>query len=169
MKKLLSILFLALVIGVGASMLFRSEMPSAAFGAAAGPDQVGSDHYSWNGIVIFPNRTKAVNATTTLCAFKSPAATTTLTRFSINFPTAVSTTSASTVYLAKAATAFATTTNLSTIAFASGAAGTVVATSTIQATGANVVAPSTWLVAAASGQNAFYDPLATCQAEFTGL
>lgn len=171
-NKLTSVITALLILAaaaLGGLYLVHQEQPGIAFGAASGPDQVGSDHYSWNGIVIYPSRAKAANATTTLCAFKSPAATTTLTKFSVNFPTSISTTSAPTVYLAKAATAFATTTNLATIAFAQNAAGNVVATSTIQATGANVIAPSQYLVVAVAGQSAFYDPLATCQVEFTGL
>lgn len=172
MKKSLSLLLvlaLILVSGFAYSIFSNNEKAQLALGASSGPDQVGSDHYSWNGVVIYPSNFKAVNATTTLCAVKSPSATTTLTKFSINFPTSISTTSAPTVYLARASSPYASTTNLTTYTFAQGASGTVVATSSIQTGGYNVVPPSTWMTVSASGQAAFYDPQATCQAEFTGV
>jgi hypothetical protein len=169
MKKLLVALVLVAAVALGGLFLFRAEAPNAALGASSGPDQVGSDHYSWNGVVIYPLNKKMTNATTTVCAFKTPAATTTLTKFSANFPTPVSTTSAPTVYLANSTTAFSTTTNLATFSFAQSAAGTVVATSSIQTGGKNIIAPNTWLVVAIQGQGAFYDPQGTCQFEVTGV
>lgn len=115
-------------------------------------------------------------ATTTPCAIKSPAATSTLVAGNVRFR--VSTTSAYTIHLAKAATPNATTTSLGTIGAAAGAQGTYLASTTFNgattiADPAFVFAPNTWFVVGLFGgisqgdsTGAGFVPSGSCNAAF---
>lgn len=169
MKKFIALFSLILVLGIGGAELFKLEKPSAAFSAVAGPDQSGSDHYSWNGVVIYPFYTKVRTATSTLCSFKSPAATTTLRSFVVNLTT--SSTSASTVYLAKGASFQATTTNFETVSVGASGQVTIVASTTGRTSGLPVISPNTYLTVGLNlaGIGAGTVPVGTCSAVLEGV
>jgi hypothetical protein len=121
---------------------------------------------SVGGLFTTATRVAMATGTTTVCAIQSPNATTTLTEASALFT--VSSASASTVYLAKATTAFATTTSLGFAALAAGAQGTVIASTTpssVTVDGAQVFAPNSWFVVGMTGLTT-YSPTGVCTAEF---
>lgn len=167
MKKLLAVLVLILAAGFGGYALFHAEKPDASYGAAVGPDQIGSDHYSWNGIVIYPYHPKMNTGSTTLCSIKSPSATTTLKSFVVNFRSG--TTTASTVYLAKGTTVQATTTNFETIALGANAIATVIASTTGRTLNLPVIAPNSWLNVGQSGGTGTFSPTGDCTVELQGV
>lgn len=106
--------------------------------------------------------------TTTVCAIQAPGATSTLLYGGVKFT--VSSTTASTVTLAKASTAFATTTNLNRQAVAANAQATILSTSTpLLATGAIndlVFAPNTYFVVGMEGGTGTFSPEGSCFAQF---
>lgn len=120
------------------------------------------------------NRSTLAVSTTTPCAIQSPAATSTLQIGSVKFT--VGTSTAMTVTMAKAATAFATTTLLGqAVAIAAGAQGTLVASTTASNLVNNdfVFAPSQWFVVGVAGAITAGDaagtgfvPAGSCTAEF---
>lgn len=136
-------------------------------GAVTGPDTyfpyvANNDLQKWG-------QTRGLStATTTVCAIQSPVSTSTLVFGSVKF--IVGTTTASTVTLAKAATAFATTTVLNRQALATSTQGTFLASSTsLLASGLindNVFAPNQWFVVAMEGGTGTFSPTGSCSAEF---
>lgn len=117
-------------------------------------------------ILWTPNRVTSLNqATTTICAIQSPAATSTLLTAGISFT--VSTTTTSIVTLAKATTAFATTTLLGSASLAANALGTITASSTpFGLDSVNTFGPSTWFVVGMAGNSGTFSPTGVCQAVF---
>jgi hypothetical protein len=115
-------------------------------GAVSGPDS-SFPCESHNGVTTCFAQQKLRQATTTVCAFKSPAATSTLmTGSGVKF--SVSSSSAITVNLAKAATPFATTTSLGVAALAAGAQGTFSASTTPNGLPAgNTIVDNAWVFA----------------------
>jgi len=105
-------------------------------------------------------------ATTTVCAIKSPTATSSLTFSGVNLLR--SSTTASVVTLAKATTPYATTTFLGSLSLAANAQGTVVATTSLPV-GSAVFAPNTWFVVGMSGGIGTFSPAGSCSAEFTRI
>lgn len=106
---------------------------------------------------------QAMIASTTVCAFQSPAATT-----SVESATATiggAGVVASTAYIAIAKTAFATTTNIAQLPIAANTQATVLATTT-PVTGMNtlVVPPSNWIVVALQGATT-YTPTGSCSVQ----
>ena len=135
-------------------------------GSVSSPD-ISSPYFSVGGIPMWFARTEnLVAATTTVCALQAPASTSTLEWGMIKLTT--SSTTASTVTIAKAATAFATTTVLSRTAVSANAQATVIASST--ATGvldpAQVFAPNAWLVVSMEGGTGTFSPAGVCQASW---
>lgn len=167
MKKLLFALAFVLLIGAGGLVLFHAEKPDASFGAVSGPEQYGSPFYGQNGVLVYPTYAKMNVASTTLCSIKSPAATTTLRSFVVNFKTSTST--AETIYMAKGATAQATTTNFETYSLASNAQGTFMASSTSRTLGLPIIAPNTYLNVGASASFGATWPLGNCTVELQGV
>jgi hypothetical protein len=106
--------------------------------------------------------------TTTVCAIQSPAATSTLVHGGVMLTTA--STTASVVTLAKATTAFATTTNLNRQAVSANAQATIMASSSpVLATGAIndlVFAPNTYFVVGMEGGAGTFSPAGSCIAQF---
>lgn len=99
-----------------------------------------------DGVCIFSTkRNFTTTASTTICAIKSPSATSTILRATINVTTGSST--AATLYLATSTTAFATTTNLVTYTLS---ANTQASTNFV-GTAASVVPPGIFLVLGAAG------------------
>lgn len=159
------------VIALIAGFVYVSGTASApALGAVSGPD-ITSPYLSVNGVATFYNRKAFTQASTTVCAVKSPNATSTLVRGS-GVAMRVSSTSASVITIAKSATAYATTTLIgSQIAVAANAQAHVVASTTAaqDAAGAAVFAPNTYLVVSMSGGAGTFSPTGTCHADFTVL
>lgn len=117
------------------------------------------------GGVTFHFDTQAFDtATTTVCSLQSPAATSTLEGGSARF--SVSSTTASTVRIARAATAFATTTTIIAQSVGAGAQITIpFASSTPSNTYTDrVFAPSTWLVIGMEGGTGTFSPTGNCWA-----
>jgi hypothetical protein len=170
-------LVLVIILGVfGYSALHRKD---AVAGSTQGAVDITTTNFtsisSANGIAnggIFTSATRvsALNqATTTVCAIQSPAATTTLQSAGISFT--VGSTTAAIVSLAKATSAFATTTSLGQASLAANAQGTFTASTTklldVPLDGLSVFAPSTWFVVGMAGLGSqTYTPTGVCQAVF---
>ena len=134
-------------------------------GSVSGPE-ITSDFLSVNGVETHYRYSKFNSATTTVLALRSPlSATSTLDSFVCNF--AVSSTTASTVHIAKATTAFATTTNINTYAIGADAQATIVASTTGSVAGdATIFAPGTYAVVGMTGGAGTFSPTGGCSAEF---
>lgn len=163
----------SLVIGLGA--FFAPPSTPAVdhtYGAATGPD-IPSNYFSFGGFRQWAQSPRSLNqATTTVCAIQSPVATSSLEHASINF--AVSSSTATLLTIAKSATAFATTTIIgSQINIAANAQATVVASTTLSATGADaaafIFAPSTWVVMSLTGGSGTFSPTGSCEAMWRQL
>ena len=127
-------------------VIMRTVKVDMSVGALAGPD-IPYNYFGFGGVREYAGKTDSLyQASTTVCAIQSPAATSTLTFGSINLT--VSSTTASTVIIAKSATAYATTTRLGQGPIAASAQGTVLATTTISIGTDDVIvfAPSQWFV-----------------------
>lgn len=138
---------------------------SSNIGALTGPD-LPYPYFGVGGVREFKQSTSLQTATTTVCAIQSPAATSTLKFAGIRFST--SSTTASTIHLAKATTAYATTTALGQGSLAAGAQGVVLA-STTPTTGVDdnvVFGPSEYFVVGMTGGAGTFSPVGTCQATF---
>lgn len=135
------------------------------FGAVSGPDSF-FPCTSNEGITTCVTRIAMRTATTTVCAIKSPAATSTLVSGTARFT--YSSTTAPLVRFAKATTPYATTTALGNATIAAGAQGTLQASSTpVGALGdITVFEPSSYLVVALSGGVGTFSPTGICQATF---
>lgn len=148
MKNILITLGIVVALGLGAFGVVR-DLP-APIGAQSEQVTEGGCFFL-NGLHKCVVRQPLKTATTTACAIKSPAATSTLAFTRVTVDTATST---ATKWVAtQAATAFATTTAISSLEFqiASGAQGTALVTATtssavLPGTNAFVFAPNTWLV-----------------------
>lgn len=154
------------VFAVGIAFVKPVQNVVQQFGSVASPD-IQSPYFSFGGVRFWGAHTESLAAaTTTVCALQSPVATSTLLSASIRF--VVSSTTASTVTLAKATTAYATTTKLVEVALAAGAQGTVVASTTPSGgatnDGTNVFSPNTYLVVGMAGGTGTFTPTGTCQA-----
>ena len=143
----------------------KAELPLG----SAGPARF-SQCESRNGIEQCFTRDALRTATTTACAIKSPTATSTLVRATLKVTTATST--ATTWTVAKAATAFATTTILrGDLSLGSGALGTMsfVATSSVGVIDVAFFAPDQYLVWGIAGVDRPSDTTklnGICQATF---
>lgn len=118
-----------------------------------------------NGAEVYLESKALTTATTTVCAIKSPAATSTLTFGAVNF--VVSSSTAATIHLAKATTPFATTTSLGSVTLGAGAQGMVVASTSPAAGAATVFSPNTYLVVGMQGGVGTFSPTGRCTATFT--
>lgn len=121
-------------------------------GALSGPD-IPFDYLGWGGVRTYSQAMDMRVATATVCAIQSPAATSTL----VNGPVArfeLASTSAVTLWVAKAATAFASTTVITTYSLGASAQATVMASSSPTMTVVDstfVFAPNTWLTVGMTG------------------
>lgn len=165
---LVGIVLVALIAGETGLALKHHSSVTPPVGAVTGPDSF-FDCETHNGIQRCFTRKGLVGATTTPCAIKSPAATSTLiiSELRIN----VGTSTATTWTAATSTTAFATTTLfVPTISLASGAQGTMTAaTTTLSNNPDNVFKPNTWLVWGVAGINNVVDATkltGICQATF---
>ena len=133
----------------------------------------GSDFYydslNFNGVVTYYKEVGMLKATTSLCAIKSPAATTTLER--IAWQITGGTTTAATIDIGTSTTAYATTTNLvSATAVASGAQAYKYWTPVGGTVNDAMMSPNTWVnvMTAGAGLNG-YTYTGKCEAVFTEL
>ena len=136
-------------------------------GAAAGPERF-SECESTNGVTKCWARATAKTSTTTICALRAPVgATSTLVAATVDLT--LSSTTASRIHIAKASTAFATTTQIgSTIVLAANEQVTIIA-STTAAQEANQVPKFTsgqYLTVGIQGGTGDFSPVGTCQAEW---
>ncbi len=162
MKDIVKIIAGALIVVafvLGFQHYSKVEAPSSTdqsenqVGSATGPD-IFSPYFTVNGVRQWFTRTALTKATTTPCAIKSPAATSTLVFADVQVTTASST--ATTWTLAKSANPFATTTRLNVFSLSSGVLGTMIGTSSPSGVTAvvddtNVIAPNQWLVWGVAG------------------
>jgi hypothetical protein len=137
--------------------------PTQPFGAISSPDLPGN-YIGVGGVRKWSYSQPFAAATTTVCAVQSPAGTSTLQSAGAQFD--VSSTTASTVTIAKATTAFATTTQIGTdYAIAAGARAFIMASTS--PTGELIVfAPNTWFVIGMRGGTGTFSPSGSCHATF---
>jgi hypothetical protein len=143
MKKLLgSAAVVILIIAIGGSYVFpKLQLP---VGATPGSN-IDSPDLTRNGVVTYEYRKALSRATTTVCAIRSPQATSTLVSTELKITTASST--AVVFSAAKATTAFATTTSLLEFSFGSGVQGSAYLPATSTAVDSKYVfAPNDWVV-----------------------
>jgi hypothetical protein len=162
-KKVLNgLILLALVVGVGMYGWHRvAPGPDQITAAVSSPD-VNSPYFSFGGVRRWAGHTENLTAaTTTVCAIQSPAATSTL--LSANIRLDVSSTTASIVTMAKANSAFATTTNIGSTGVVAGAQATIIASTTPTAN-LTVFSPNQWFVVGMAGGTGTFSPSGVCQA-----
>ena len=164
-KKLLTV---GVIVAIAFS-LFSAMKPARVVERTIQPGSVASQdimspYFSFGGVKHWAARTDSLTqATTTVCAIQSPAATSSLAWAGILFK--VSTTSASTITLATSSTPYATTSLLTSSTIAANAQGYV----NFQGASANVMPPNTWVVVGMAGNPGTYSPTGVCQAEFMAL
>lgn len=169
MKDLLIIAGIAIVFAAGTTYVVTHLSPTVvSLGSNATPD-IQSPYYTVGGDRVWKARSDSpVQATTTPCAFQSPAATSTLVSASVLLT--VSSTTASIVTIAKAANAFATTTLIgSQYSIGANAMATIVASTTISSGATSdtlTFAPSQWLVFGIQGNIGTFSVSGRCRAVF---
>lgn len=156
-----------LVVTVGFTLNYKptptQSKPTA--GSVSNPD-ISSPYFSFGGVRFDATHTDVLTqATTTVCSTLTPSATTTLSEGSgIRF--VVSSTTASTVGVYKAAFQTGNTTFLFGDNIAAGAQATIVSTTT---TNNFVIAPSQWVNVIMSGGTGTFSPTGTCGLVFQEL
>lgn len=166
MKKILSIVGVAVLLFLGVSFYAKVPTVPATFGAATSPD-ISSPYISFGNHPLWANHvTSLIQASSTVCSLQSPAATSTLISAGIQFTLASS--SAVIVDLAKSASPAATTTKIGTT-YTVGASNqaTIVASSTGSVAGdATIFAPNTYFVVKMDGGvgSANNAPIGSCYA-----
>lgn len=171
---LVAILCVALVWSLNRPDTIVYQPGDQPLGALAGPD-IPSPYLRWGDVAVFKAAQPMATATTTVCALQSPAATSTLLVASAKFD--VSTSTATNITLAKAATAFATTTDLGTQPLGANAQASFVITATSTPGGAawdisdtaTTFAPSTWFTVGVKGGKGTVSPEGTCTATWQVL
>lgn len=132
-------------------------------GALTGPD-IPYTYISVNGVEQFSYNSGFTTSTTTPCSFQSPAATSTLDRFSAYFETG--TTTAVGVTFSTGAAQQASTTALSgVLALAANAKGSFTASSSPEAN--FIIAPSNWIQVNMKGGAGTVSPVGSCTAVMT--
>jgi len=173
-NKIVGIIAVVALILSGFAVSAPSTIEKVITGAATGPD-MPFQYLRFGlgkGIKTTQFESALTTATTTVCAIQSPAATSTLVRGGILVTT--SSTTASTLTIAKSATAFSTTTVLGQGALAANAQGFLAASTTAivaGGTGSNlnpnfVFGPNQWFVASFTGGTGTFSPVGTCHASF---
>lgn len=160
MKKLnaLGLLLGAVALAVGLAALLQNPP----LGAVPGPN-LDSVQWTVNGVETWNFSDKLKTSTTTICSFKTPAATSTLLLATLKLDT--SSTTASSVVIAKGATPNASTTLISRADVAANAKATVVASSTTSgADPTHVIAPSQYINFSMLGGTGTFSPVGSCKA-----
>lgn len=159
-----------LALGIAASVALATRdvnvtvQPSdVKVGAVTNPD-IASPYVSWGGVRNWAGGTSNLaQATTTVCAIQSPASTSTLQYATLKL--SVSSTTASIVTIAKASSAFATTTALSRLAVGANAQALHFA-STTEGSADQIFAPNQFVVFGMEGGTGTFSPTGVCQAGF---
>jgi hypothetical protein len=139
----------------------RTQVQS--LGALTSPD-IPSPYISVGAVQEwYAKQPSLTQATTTVCALESPSGTSTLQSFTIKLD--VSSTTASRVTLAKAATPYATTTILAEAAVSANAKSTLTATSTTMTE--LVFGPNQYAVVGMAGGIGTFSPTGVCSAHWT--
>jgi hypothetical protein len=140
----------------------RTEIREVEVGAISGP-RILSPFLDHNGIVTYSSRLGFQQATTTVCAVKSPSATST-----VLFASAVvysGSTTAATMTIATSTTAFATSSVLATTSVAANAQN--VQAHWLNFGGNNgVLRPNQWVTVSLTGGNGTFSSSGACQVEF---
>jgi len=164
---------LGIIIGMVIAVLgvTSSKVIPQPVGSVSSPD-IQSRYFSYGGVRHWAARTTSLTqATTTVCAIQNPAAATSTVRTATLYES-VSTTTASTITLAKSASAFATTTWLTTSdAISANATYHLELPATTTETGIDkyILGPSDWLVWSQAGGVGTFSPTGVCEATFTQL
>lgn len=162
----IGVLSIAVLLIVGFSFKPQAlPRPEVAFGGTS-PD-ISSPYVSVNNVLHWYAR-GVLTSSTTPCAIQSPNATTSYEFASAQITT--SSTTATTWTVARALSAFATTTQLAQFSLGSGVMGSMIvnASTTAAVDGAGILPPNTWIVWGVAG-TAIGDPTklnGSCQAEF---
>ena len=140
-------------------------------GAVSSPD-INSPYMSFGGVRSWAGHTESLTqATTTVCAIQSPAATSSLRFAGVRFT--VSSTTAARITLAKALTYNSTTTSLGVADLVAGAPATVIASTTganfATLDGASTFGPNQWFVVGMSGGTGTFSPTGSCSAQWTEI
>ena len=157
---------------IPATVVNVPKQDAPTLGAVSGPDFF-FDYFNLNGVKTYATSKSLAQATTTVCSIRSPiGATSTLAFGAIRFN--IASTSATYLEIAKATTAFATTTRIgSTYNFAASAQATIVASTTGSVAGdGTIFAPgeylnikTSWSVPAGVGSV----PTGVCKATFVAI
>ena len=139
--------------------------------AVASPDII-SPYVSYGGVRNWAAHTdNLTQATTTVCALQSPAATSTLTFGGVRFT--VSSTTGARITMAKASTFNSTTTSLGVADLVAGAPATVVASTSDKSLSpldnAATFGPNQWFVVGMSGGTGTFSPTGSCSAQWTEI
>ena len=161
MKKILIGLGVVVLLVLGVTLPRGNSVVQQIVGANPGPDSY-SPYNSFNGIQQWYTSRALTQASSTICAIKSPSATSTLVRGSVHINT---NTTASTAVIGKATTAFATTTLLGQNSIAAGTELNLVASTSPISNGALTFSPNTYMVVGLYG-SAAVSLTGKCQATF---
>ena len=134
-------------------------------GAGGVPDQLSTPCLTVNGAQVCSERQTMKQATTTVCAIKSPVSTSTLLTFGFEFRVATAT--AYKLQSATSTTAFATTSAM--FEFLGAASSPISGSYTPTTTEKAVMAPNTWINASMYGGIGTFSPTGTCVARFLVL
>jgi len=149
---------LALILG-----LSPEKAQNLVTGSVTSPD-ISSPYISFGDVRHWAAQdSDLTQATTTVCALQSPASTSTLQFGDAKFVVASSTQN-STITLAKATTPYATTTLLGKYVIASGAQGTVIASTSPTTGDAVIFSPNTYFVVGMQGGGGTFSPTGNCSA-----
>lgn len=171
-KKLIGLSVAVVVIAIlGAYQYPKVDVSklSAQFGGIGQRSSATADCVEQNGVMRCVYKKPLTTATTTVCAFKSPNATSTLVRSSVLITVASST--ATTWTLAKATTPYATTTYIDSFSLSSAVTGDMisVASTTAVVDPPQVMGPNRYVVWGMAGIGSSYDSsklTGSCEAEF---
>lgn len=154
---------------LGGTEVVQNTVHEVKTGAVVSNDLDGN-YFSYGGVRHWGLKADLAQATTTVCAIQAPVGTSTLLSWGIS--ETVSSTTASTITIAKATTAFATTTLLGVQVAVAANAQTMIVGSTTAAqntAGANVFAPNTWLVFGQQGGTGTFSPTGQCYATWVQM
>lgn len=168
MNNVITVVIAALVsagIAVGSLSVFQNNN-APELGRAI----LNSPYFQVGGLTEWRAEADLATGTTTICAIQAPMATSTLVGGGLNLR--VSSTTASTVTIAKATTAFATTTIIRQASVSANAQATILAASTTVnalAQTDSIFAPGEWLVFGMAGGTGTFSPAGACSAAFQQL
>ena len=137
---------------------------NTAFGSATSPD-IQSPYFSFGGVRQWAGSTdNLIQASTTICAIQSPAGTSTLEVGSIQL--SVSSSTASTVTLAKSTVPNGSSTIFQSNSVSAGAQATITTLATTTSAGVTnyTFAPNTYFVVSMGGGTGTYSPTGSCKA-----